>query len=319
MTMRSMISKVVYSDNKTLTSIRKLLVRIPFIDRITSDIAFKKNMSDKEYISMLYHEYFGVYPDLNNPRNFNEKNNWRKLYDRKPLYTLMVDKYRIKDIIKERAGEEHTFPLLKVWDRAEDIDISTLPEKFVLKANHAGGVIICRDKSTFDLKKAIRELKRDLKVDYYSHSREWPYKNVERKVIAEKYMGENLVDFKNYCFNGKVYYTLVWSNHSRSDGHKPDGYFCGAYDREWKKTSMELDYYTEDTIYPKPSCYEEMVEVAEKMSAGIPFVRVDCYIIDNHVYVGEMTFFPWGGFQKFKDEKWNNYLGELEVLPEKTV
>ena len=152
--------------------------------------------------------------------------------------------------------------------------------------------------------------------DYFPMSREWPYKNVERKIICEQYMGENLTDYKNYCFNGKMLYSFVWKNESRADGRKPEAFFCGAYDREWKKTGIDIDYPSRTDVIDKPDCYDEMVVIAEKMSAGIPFVRVDCYIINNHVYVGEMTFFPWGGFQKFKDEYWNDYLGQLEKLPQ---
>ncbi len=275
-------------------------------------------MSDKRYIKRVYKKRFGVEPNLEQPQNFNEKNNWRKLHDRKPIYTSMVDKYLIKDIIKERVGEEKTFRILGVWDKPKDIDFDALPDKFVLKTNHAGGVIVCRDKVAFDKKLAVKELKRILRINYYRASREWPYKNVKRKVIAEEYMGEDLIDFKNYCFNGELKYTLVWKNKSREDGRKPQAYFCGSYDRNWEKTDMEIGYPSlPDEITEKPECYDELVSVCEKMSAGIPFVRVDCYIINGHVYVGEMTFFPWGGFMKFKDEKWNQYLGELEKLPEK--
>lgn len=138
---------------------------------------------------------------------------------------------------------------------------------------------------------------------------------MERKIIAEAYMGENLIDYKNYCFGGKLMYTFVWKNHSREDGLKPEAHFCGAYDRNWENSGIEIDYPTDEVEVPKPMCYEKMVSVAEKLSEGITFVRVDCYIIDNLVYVGEMTFFPWGGFQKFKDERWNDYLGRLEELP----
>lgn len=186
----------------------------------------------------------------------------------------------------------------------------------MLKVNHAGGVIVCRDKGRFDKKGAIKELREALKADYFYGSREWPYKNVKRKVICEAYMGENLTDYKNYCFNGKLQYTFVWENESRSDGRKPTAYFCGAYDRQWQKSGIDIDYPTHDKLVGKPDCYEELVEIAEKMSAGIPFVRVDCYIINNQVYVGEMTFFPWGGFMKFKDEAWNRALGDLEELPD---
>lgn len=128
-------------------------------------------------------------------------------------------------------------------------------------------------------------------------------------------MGENLTDYKNYCFNGKLQYTFVWENESRSDGRKPEAYFCGAYDRQWQKSGIEIDYPTRDKLVEKPTCYDELLEIVEKLSSGIPFVRVDCYIVNGHVYVGEMTFFPWGGFMKFKDEAWDRALGDLEVLP----
>lgn len=277
---------------------------------------YKPLMNDRKYIEMVYKKRFGVMPDLDNPKNFNEKNNWRKLYDRRDIYTSMVDKYRIKDVVRERCGEGYAFPLLGVWNKPKEIDFSQLPDKFVLKVNHAGGVIVCRDKSTFDTESALRDLKSDLKIDYFHMSREWPYKNVKRRIIAEKYMGENLTDYKNYCFNGKLAYTLVWKNESREDGRKPDAFFCGAYDRDWNRTDFRIDYPTKDELVERPVCYDELVTVVEKMSAGIPFVRVDCYIIGGRVYVGEMTFFPWGGFQKFCDESWNLRLGEMQKLPE---
>jgi len=276
----------------------------------------KHYMDDRTYIEKTYKKRFGVFPDLDNPKNFNEKSNWRKLNDRRDIYTSMVDKYKIKQIIKERIGEQYTFSLLGVWDKAKDIDFEQLPQQFVLKANHAGGVIVCRDKSSFDAQKAVRELNNIQKRDYYHISREWPYKNVEKKIIAEEYKGENLIDYKNYCFNGELKYTLVWKNVSREDGRKPNAYFCGMYDGNWEKTDMKLDYPSiEDDIENKPNNYAEMKTIVERMAKGIPFVRVDCYLLDNKVYIGEMTFFPWGGFQKFKDEKWNNYLGMLEKLP----
>ena len=276
-------------------------------------------LSDKKQIELVYRKRFNKNIDLENPRNFNEKNNWRKLYERNNLYTSMVDKYKIKRIIEERCGAQHTFKLLGVWDNAKDIDISNLPDKFVLKCNHAGGVIVCRDKNTFDLDQAKQELAKTMKEDYFYKNREWPYKNVERKIIAEEYMGENLIDYKNYCFNGKMTYTLVWKNVSRQDGRKPDPYFCGAYDTDWQKTDLKLGYPSiEDDILEKPDCYEKMVEIVEKMAKDIPFVRVDCYIIDNKVYIGETTFFPWGGFQIFKDESWNDKLGDMIHLKAKT-
>ena len=315
MSIRKIMKCMGRSNNYFLKKIKKIIRKTGFYNKYGVNYLYRAKMDDKEYIIMKYKNRFGVEPNLDNPRNFNEKNNWRKLNDRNPIYTDMVDKYRVKQVISDRCGEGYAFPLLGAWSNPKDIKFDELPDKFVLKTNHAGGVIVCRDKNNFNRRKAIYELKTLLKMDYFVLSREWPYKNVARKVIAEQYMGENLIDYKNYCFNGKLLYTLVWQNHSRKDGSKPEAHFCGAYDRSWGRTDMEINYPTDDIIIDKPKGYEEMIMISEKMSKDIPFVRVDCYIIEDHVYVGEMTFFPWGGFQKFKDEKWNLKLGELEKLP----
>lgn len=310
--------KMLNSNNSFIRKIGKfvygIVVKISN-SRIMYYLRCKPWIKDKKYIVKQYKKRFGVKPDLASPKNFNEKNNWRKLYDRKDIYTSMVDKFKIKEVIKERCGEDYFVPLIGVWDRAKDIDFDKLPNQFVLKANHAGGVIVCRDKSVFDKKSAIKELNKIQKRNYFYMSREWPYKNVKRKIICEQYIGENLTDYKNYCFNGKLQYTFVWENKSREDGRKPTAYFCGAYDRDWKKTSIDIDYPSKDDVVLKPDNYKEMIEIAEKISKDIPFVRVDCYIVDNRIYIGELTFFPWGGFQKFNDQYWNDYLGDLEVLP----
>ena len=312
---KNSLKQMLCSDNKFIKYFVRRLYNALFKNKLVFIIRFRPYMNDEKYIKWLYKKRFGVEPNLTEPKNFNEKSNWRKLYDRQPQYTDMVDKYKLKKVVEEKVGAGYTIPVLGVWNRAEEIDFETLPSKFVLKANHAGGVIVCRDKKTFEIKKAIKELNQTLKIDYFSMSREWPYKNVKRKILCEEYMGENLIDYKNYCFNGKAMYTFVWKNKSRKDGRKPMAYFCGAYDRKWEKSKIEILYPSLDEDIQKPECYEEMITIAEQLSAEIPFVRVDCYIINHKVYVGEMTFFPWGGFQKFKDESWNNRLGELEKLP----
>jgi len=320
-TLRQIKNSMLNSSNPIIRGIGTLLYNLArsiLYGRVCHFLRYRPFMDDRKYIEWKYKKRFGIKPNLDDPQNFNEKNNWRKLYDRKDRYTAMVDKYKLKAVVDDTCGEGYVFPLLGVWDDARNIDFSALPDQFVLKVNHAGGVIVCRDKTTFDSKKAIKELSRVQKIDYFHMSREWPYKNVERKIICEQYMGEDLIDYKNYCFNGKLMYTFVWKNKSRVDGRKPTAYFCGAYDRNWERTEIEIDYPSLDDIAERPACYDEMVEVAEKLSADIPFVRVDCYVVDGRVYVGEMTFFPWGGFQKFKDEYWNNYLGQLEKLPIET-
>ena len=272
-------------------------------------------MSDRKYIEYKYKKRLGRALDLDNPVTFNEKNNWRKLNDRNPMYTDMVDKYRIKGVISQRLGEEFTFPLLASWKRARNIDISDLPDKFVLKCNHAGGVIICRHKASFDLKKAKRELAALMRYNYFLPSREWPYKNVERRIVCEKYMGEGLTDYKVYCFNGQPRYVFVWKNNPRQDGRKPRAVFYGAYDFDWNNSGIKIGYESCDEPVEKPECLQELKRCAAAMSQGTLFVRVDCYIIDNRVYIGETTFFPWGGFMRFESEDTNVMLGQLERLP----
>ena len=272
-------------------------------------------LTDEKYIKKIYKIKLGMNLNLENPVLFNEKNNWRKLYDRKPIYTSMVDKYKIKDVIKERIGSEYTFSLLGMWKNPSEIDLSLLPDKFVLKTNHAGGVIICRDKNNFDLRKAKKELSRTLKVNYYLASREWPYKNVERCIICEKYMGENLIDYKIYTFNGQPKYIFIWKNISREDGRKPATIFLGAYNFDWQKIDIKIGYPTTNEPVERPNCLDKLFNCASNMADGTNFVRVDCYIIENKVYVGELTFFPWGGFMKFEDDESNKILGELQNLP----
>lgn len=315
MLIKNKLKTFMYSENRIIRNSAKIAYKAFMKSKLIYNIRYCPRMNDEKYIRRMYKKRFGVYPDLVNPKTFNEKNNWRKLHDRQAGYTDMVDKYQLKKIVLQLCGEGHTIPLLGVWDNPEEINFELLPEKFVLKPNHAGGVIVCREKALFNRAEAVAELKQSLNLDYFSMSREWPYKNVKRKIICEQYIGENLVDYKNYCFNGKLMYTFVWKNKSREDGRKPEPFFVGAFDREWNRTDIEIDYPSLEEDCEKPACYEELVTVAEKMSAEIPFVRVDCYIINNKVYVGEMTFFPWGGFMKFKDEKWNRRLGELERLP----
>lgn len=283
-------------------------------NRLYSFFHYSQWQDDKKYLIKLYKRRLGTVLNLDNPKSFNEKNNWRKLYDRNPIYTKIVDKYLVKEFVENRVGCSHTFKLLGVWDNPKAIDLATLPKEFVLKVNHAGGVIVCRDKAMFDFNKAKKELAHGLKINYFCISREWPYKNVKRKIIAEQYMGENLTEYRNFCFNGHVKYILVSENKSSENGRKPQPNFCGCYDTNWQKTDMELNHPSINKVINKPINYDEMVKIAEALSKDISFVRVDCYIIDNNVYVGEMTFFPYGGFMLFKDEKWNLLLGDLERL-----
>lgn len=418
-------------------------------------------MPDKLLIELMYKASFGKKPDLENPKTFNEKLQWLKLYNRRPEYTMMADKYAVRKYIAETIGEQYLIPLLGEWDSVEDIDFEALPNKFVLKCNHdQGSVIICRDKTKFDVEAAKKKLKYKLGKDHYEPLREWPYKNIPHKVIAEQYMSDSLCDYsvfsldrathvtlaysvaftesdniKEYfcsknigCFkaglseaidfpeqkrkqyalmrklaeklaektpvdridfyetDGDIYFAEIafrqkidpkelkpdewglesgkWLEYSDNRGYRlytddcsiiiPNPYCAAAqgtaltdykffcfngvaesvmvcteretghpkfyfFDKSWnlKKYNILGKKAPEGFTFPKPDCINEMFDIAEKLSKGIPFVRVDLYCINGQIYFGETTFFPDSGFDanllKESDEHW----GKMLALPEK--
>ena len=274
-------------------------------------------LSDKSFIKKIYKERMGKEINLSDPKTFCEKQNWLKLYDRKPIYTVMVDKYLAREFVAERIGEDYLVPLLGAWDSADDIDFSLLPNKFVLKCNHNSDVTICTDKSSLDIEKVRKELNEQLKIDYYTHKREWAYKNVPRKIICEKFMentnGENLVDYKLFCFNGIPKFVMVNSNRFGKEGVKVD-----MYDMLWKHMEMQDGHYPNaGDIFAKPACLDEMCKLAEILSKDTSSLRVDFNYWDNKLYFGELTFFHSAGLESFMPEKWDKILGEWVTLPKK--
>lgn len=274
--------------------------------------------SDETYLKFMYRIKMGKKLNLKNPQTFNEKLQWLKLYNRKPEYTKMVDKYAVRKYIADTIGEEYLIPLLGVWDDPDDIDFEKLPDQFVLKCNHNSGLgmCICQDKSKLDINKVKKELKKGLKQDYYLPAREWPYKNVPRKVIAEKYMEDgssdgSLRDYKIMCFNGKALYSFVCT-----DRFSEKGLHVTFFDRNWKVMPFERHYpYLKEGV-PKPFNYDKMLYLAEILSKNIPFVRVDFYEINKKLYFGELTFFPGSGYEEFTPEEWDLKLGKLIDLSE---
>ncbi len=275
-------------------------------------------LPDKMYLKLIYPVFMGKKLNLKNPVTFNEKLQWLKLYDRRPEYTMMVDKYLVRDYIAEKLGEEYLIPLLGVWDDPDDIDFDALPDKFVLKCNHNSGLgmCICKDKSKLNIDEVKKELRRGLKQDYYITGREWPYKDVPRKIIAEKYMEEaetnELRDYKFMCFDGKVECSFVCSERFTDEGLK-----VTFFDNDWNKMPFERSYPASVKDIQKPVQFELMKRFAEILSENIPFVRVDFYEVDGKVYFGEMTFFPGGGFESFQPYEWDIKLGDMIKLPSK--
>jgi len=275
---------------------------------------FKCITDNREYINRQFRYYIGYYPDLQNPKTFNEKIQWLKLYDRKSEYTQLVDKYEVKNYIAEKIGEGYIIPTLGLYDSFAEIDFDKLPRQFVLKCTHdSGSVVICKDKKNFDIGNAHRILDRGLSRNYYWGSREWPYKNVKPRIIAEQFLEElseeGIIDYKFLCMDGKVKIVFTCSNRFSDSG------LCvNFYDREWNAMLFERHYPRRKKEIEKPKKYEEMVEISEKLSVGIKFVRVDLYYIQERIYVGELTFYPGSGLEEFTPVEWDYRLGEMIQL-----
>ena len=272
------------------------------------------NMPDDEFLKKMFYYKMGYELNLEHPKTFNEKLQWLKIYNRNPRYTSLVDKYRVKEYIAKNVSEELVIPTLGVWDKFEDIDFDMLPEQFVLKCTHdSGGIVIVRDKSKFDKRAAKKKIEQCLKRNFFLYAREWPYKNVEPKIIAEKYMkdgtsnSEEITDYKFFCVDGYVDNVMVCLERSTGE---PKFYF---FDKEWNllrinKRGKEAE---ENFSIPKPVCMDEMFALAEKLTKGIPFVRVDLYECNKKIYFGEFTFYPSSGFDANLLPETDEYFGEL--------
>lgn len=280
-----------------------------------SALGFYDKVPDEQYLKMKYKLVFGKELDLDNPQTFNEKLQWLKLHNRKPEYTIMVDKYKVREYIAQELGEEYLIPLLGVWDDPDEIDFDALPDQFVLKCNHNSGLgmCICKDKSKLDIPKVKAELRKGLKQDYYLMGREWPYKDVPRKIIAEKYMVDDsncgeLTDYKFFCFNGVPKFMYISNDNSENAT-------TDFFDMEFNRLDMRMKDPNSNVIPPKPHLFNEMKAIAEKLSQGIPFVRVDLYVIGGSIYFGELTFFHNAGFCSIHPEHWEKTLGDWIKLP----
>ncbi len=276
-------------------------------------------LSDEKYLKLTYRIRFGKKINLNKPVSFNEKLQWLKLYDRNPEYVKMVDKVLVKDYVADIIGKEYIIPTIGIYDSFDDIDFDELPDQFVLKCNHdSGSVVICHDRSKFDVKKARRKLTKRLKTDAFYWGREWPYKLVERKIFAEQYMEDNesneLKDYKLMCFNGKVKCSFVGSERFTEDGLK-----ITFFDKDWKEMPFERHYPKSKLEIKKPLNYDEMVDLAEKLSKNIPFVRIDFYEVGEKLFFGEITFFPGSGWEEFTPSEWDETLGNWIKLPRSDI
>lgn len=290
----------------------KILFKNPY--RIFTGLAGRgllKWIPDDLYLKLVFRARLGQKLNLDDPQSFSEKLQWLKLHDRNPVYTEYVDKYEVRKHIANTIGEQYLIPLVGgPWDSFDEIDFDKLPNQFVLKCTHdSGGLVICKDKSALDLAAAKAKIQRCLENNYYYNSREWPYKNVKPRIIAEAYMEDDrtgdLQDYKLMCFGGEVKCSFVCS-----DRFSPEGLHVTFFDRDWNVMPFERKYPARKEGLPKPLNYELMVSLAQSLSKDIPFVRVDFYEINGRVYFGELTLFPGSGMEDFRPVEWDYKLGE---------
>ncbi|MBR5227165.1 MAG: glycosyl transferase [Clostridia bacterium] len=269
----------------------------------------KNIIPDKIYLKLVYKKRLGKKLNLKDPKTFNEKLQWLKLYDRNPKYTALVDKYEVKKYIEKQIGKQYVIPTLGVYDKFDEIDFDKLPNQFVIKCTHdSGGLVICKDKSKLNIEESRDKIENCLNTNYYYQGREWPYKNVKPRIIIEKYMEDNkgcLFDYKFMCFNGEAKLSFVCTDRDKKDLK------VTFFDKEWNKMPFERHYKSSNEKIDRPKQYELMIQLAEKLSKDIPFVRVDFYEVDNQIYFGELTFYPGCGFEEFEPEEWDEKLGEF--------
>lgn len=271
---------------------------------------------DKLYLKLKFRQRTGKRLNLREPRTFNEKLQWLKLYDRKPLYSTLVDKYEAKEYVAGIIGDEYIIPTLGVWDRFDDIDFDSLPNQFVLKCTHdSGGLVIVKDKSRLDFSAAKNKIEKRMKKNYYWHGREWVYKDVKPRIIAEQYMEDyetkELRDYKVYTFMGKAKFMMIAQD--RQKGKTKAGY----YDENFNQLNLTWGYPNPSTKPQKPVNYKKMFQLAEKISRDLIEARVDFYEVNNKVYWGEITFFDGSGFDLIKPEEWDYKFGSWIELPKR--
>lgn len=249
--------------------------------------------------------------NLESPSTFNEKLNWLKLNCHNPLFNIMADKYLVKDFVARKIGSEYVVPCYGVYDSFDDIDFEKLPNRFVMKSTHdSSGVVICQDKLTFDIASARTHFKKSLSRNWFWPSREWVYKNIKPRIIIDKYLGNDptkeIQDYKFWCFNGKPIYMYI-TNKGKNINEN-------FYDMNFSPVDINHGFPRQAPEFSKPEAFEEMKELAQTLSSGIPFVRVDFFYVDGKVYFGEYTFYDWGGQKAFASYEQDKSLGDLIIL-----
>lgn len=271
----------------------------------------RRFLPDRLYLKIIFRGRVGYTPNFNRPQTFNEKLNWLKLYGRRDVYTTMADKYEVKEFVAKKIGEEYVVENYLVVDHWDAIDFKKLPNQFVIKGTHdSGGAFVCRDKESFDFEAVRQQVEKNLKRNYFYPNREWPYKNIKPRIIIDRFLddqtGKELRDYKFWCFNGKPVYMYCTI--------KGDNVYENFYDMEFNPVMINHGFPRHTPEFEKPSQFELMKELAEKLSKDVPFVRVDFFQVDERVFFGEFTFYDWAGLRPFERD-WDFRLGQLLKLP----
>lgn len=273
-------------------------------------------LPDKVYVHLLYLKTHGHFLHLRRPRTFDEKLQWYKLHYRDVRMTTMSDKYEVRGFLQARGYGGLLNELYGVFDSPGEIDLSALPEQFVLKATHGSGMnIICRDRKSLDWEKCRGLMKRWLATNFYHVGRQWAYKNIKPRLICEKYLeneefGE-LLDYKFYCFGGRPEVLFVCTGRYGAGGVK-----YNAYDMNWNRIYAYKGKPCSDLIIEKPDTLEAMIAIAGQLCEGFPFIRVDLYSIRGKIIFGELTFYPDSGTVPFTPDEYNYFFGDLFALPD---
>lgn len=296
--------------NKVIKIVKDIIKYPPYLFVCLAKMKIIK-LQDERYLKIRYRALTGEKLNLENPKTYNEKLQWLKLYNRKDIYTTMVDKYDAKEFIKQVVGEEYVIPTYGVYESFDEIDFLKLPEKYIMKCTHdSGGLVICN--GYINKKKAMKKINKSLKKNYYISGREWPYKNVKPRIIIERLLEntdkQELIEYDFFCFNGEPKIVTV------CHGDRNPDRFNDFYDINFNKLNLKCNYESSNKVFEKPKLYEEMINVAKKLCKEVPFLRVDLYLCDNKIYVGELTFFHWGGCGIFKPEEWNKKMGDMLKL-----
>ncbi len=259
---------------------------------------------NKEYVKV-----FGKEINWNNPKSYTEKLNVSKVYGANDLKTKLTDKLLVRDWIVNKIGDKYLIPLIGEYDRFEDIKFEELPSKFVIKCNHdSGSVTLCRDKDKINWKNLKKRYNFYLRRSFAYLGYEMHYRNIEPKILIEKYMGDNIKDYKFLCFGGRPYY--CWVDSDRFTNHRRN-----IYDLNWKlQPFRQMTYENSKEPISCPKQFSEMIQIVEKLCKGFDHVRVDLYVVQNKIYFGEMTFTNGNGFERIYPDEWNDKLGELWTL-----